>query len=217
MTTEKKFLFKEFTIDCDSVDIGLEMFEKIHSFIQCSSEVDLHIDGVHYRFENRELVLPEQLTLSPVEIRLNLMRYRTKITSTRDLQQTELYKRLDKIRKVEGKNKLHQQALDIVRNATRKMVIFDPFGYDDLSGMHTHEYLFAHAAMMASTNLITTQMALLDIAWDHDYDVYIVNNDSKIVMITLENQEHLNISRQLRREHNLYKMWRAGGLGDQFL
>ncbi len=217
MSIEEKFLFKEINIECDSVDIDKEMFERIHSFIQSSREVDLHIDDVHYRFENREMVLPEQLTLSPIEVRLNLMRYRTKITSTRDLQNTELYKRLDKIRKVEGKNKLHEQAIDIIRNATRKLVIFDPFGYDDLSGLHTHEYLFAHAAMLASTNLITTQMALLDIAWEHDYDVYIVNNDSKIVMIGLENQEHLNLSRQLRREHNLYKMWRSGALGDQFL
>ena len=133
MSIEEKFLFKEINIECDSVDIDKEMFERIHSFIQSSREVDLHIDDVHYRFENREMVLPEQLTLSPIEVRLNLMRYRTKITSTRDLQNTELYKRLDKIRKVEGKNKLHEQAIDIIRSATRKLVIFDPFGYGDLS------------------------------------------------------------------------------------
>ncbi len=217
MNEEPKYLFRDVNIDCDSVDIDSEMYDKIHTFINNSRTLDLYIDNVHYRFENRVMVFPVHLKLSPIEVRLNLMRYRTKISTTAELHQTDLYKRLDKIRKVEGKNKLHIQAVEFIRNSKRKLIIFDPFGYDDLSGLHTHEYMIAHAAMLASTNVITTQMGLLDIAWDHGYDVYIVNNESKIIFIDIDNQESLNISRQLRREHNLYKMWRAGALGDQFL
>ena len=211
--------FKQITIDCSPEDLNgsTEMFEKIHFSIKNSKQVELWVGKEHFRFIEQKMIIPTELTLSPVEIRLNLMQYRKEVTTKNDLMETQPFKRLDNIRKVEGKNKLHMAVLDLIRQTDKRVIIFDPFEYDDLSGFHNNNYLMTQLQIVAGNNIVTTQMGLLDIPWDYDYNIYIVNNQSQLISVDLQDQSPLNISRQIRREHNLFKLWRSGGLGDQFL
>lgn len=212
-------LFKVMTIDCEPEDLNgdTEMFERIHFSIKNSKRLDLWIGTEHFQFADQQMLHPAKLTLSPVEIQLNLMQYRKEVTTKNDLMETQPFKRLDNIRKVEGKNKLHMAVLDLIRQTDKRVIIFDPFEYDDLSGFHNNNYLMAQLQIVAGNNVVTTQMGLLDIPWDYNYSIYIVNNQSQVISVDLQDQSPLNISRQIRREHNLFKLWRSGGLGDQFL
>ena len=211
--------FKQITIDCSPEDLNgsTEMFENIHFSIKNSKQVELWVGKEYFRFIEQKMIIPTELTLSPVEIRLNLMQYRKEVTTKNDLMETQPFKRLDNIRKVEGKNKLHMAVLDLIRQTDKRVIIFDPFEYDDLSGFHNNNYLMTQLQIVAGNNVVTTQMGLLDIPWDYDYNIYIVNNQSQVISVDLQDQSPLNISRQIRREHNLFKLWRSGGLGDQFL
>ncbi len=210
-------MFKKMNIDLEPEDLNDEMFEKIHFGIKNSKQLDLWVGKEHFRFINQKMIIPNELTISPVEVRLNLMIYNSKVTTKRDLEKTEPYKRLDKIRSAEGKNNLHTVVLDLMRQTDKRNIVFDPFEFDDITGAHNTDYLFTQLQIAAGMNTVTTQMGLLDIPWDYHYDIYIINNKAQVIPISLENQEPLNLARPLRREHNLFKMWRSGGLGEQFL
>lgn len=210
-------MFKEMNIDLEPEDLNDEMFEKIHFGIKNSKQVELWVGKEHFRFINQKMVLPNELTLSPLEVRLNLMIYNSEVTAKRALEKTEPYKRLDLIRSAEGKGKLHSVVLDLMRQTDRRSIVFDPFEYDDISGVHNTHYLLTQLQIVAGNNVVTTQMGLLDIPWDYHYDIYIINNEAQVIPIDLNNQEPLKMLKQLRREHNLFKLWRSGGLGDQFL
>ena len=94
------------------------------------------------------------------------------------------------------------------------MLFFDPYHYEVLDGFVVHDsYLNTINKMEMGCNLFTRQMGALDLPWQLDYDVYIMNHHGQPILIS---NETLDIPKELRPAHNLFKLWRSGGLGDQF-
>lgn len=131
-----------------------------------------------------------------------------------DYQNTECGKRLLEIAQSSNGEKLLQRVLNIVHRHDEKVIIFDPFNYWPLEGISVNGYLEARSMIECGVSFYTVQMGLLDIVRDYNYRVYIVNNIGEPILIS---NETLKIDRVLRPAHNLFKMWRSGALGDQFL
>lgn len=149
-----------------------------------------------------------------VVLRSDKLFYGKRRLKNSEYQLTDSYKRLNKIR--ESKNDLHTEVLHILSTvgAEEQVVIFDPFEHDSLTGILETNYLNARNKFTHGCDLVTTQMGLLDIVTLGEERIYIVNNQSKVIEIS---NDTLDIDRELRPAHNLYKMWRAGALGKQFL
>ncbi len=130
---------------------------------------------------------------------------------TSEYMATDKYKRLNKIR--ESNNQLHNEILTTMRATEQHVIIFDPFQHDTLSGLTETNYMLARDKIIHGCSLLTNQMGLLELATLGEEKIYIVNNDSKLVEVS---NETLDISRELRPAHNLFKLWRSGALGDQF-
>ena len=93
------------------------------------------------------------------------------------------------------------------------VVVFDPFQHDSLNGLTETNYLMARDKIIHSCNIVTNQMGLLELTELGSEKIYIVNNKSKLVEIS---NETLDISKELRPTHNLFRLWCSGGLGEQF-
>lgn len=114
---------------------------------------------------------------------------------------------------------MHLTNLDLIINlleGNKQVIIFNPnhieFGPGDVPPT-IYTYAETWDLIQSKTNFITLQMGLLDTCWDYGYDVYIINNSRVPVLIS---NETLDIPKELRHEHNLFKLWRSGGLGEQF-
>lgn len=117
-----------------------------------------------------------------------------------------------------GKQEVNSIALQdiLLRSVTvgKPQIIFDPNHVvtDKIFGSNI-SYVKAWELIQAKVSFITPQMGLLDVCWDYDYDVYIINNENVAVLIS---NETLDINKHLRPSHNLFKLWRAHGLGEAF-
>jgi len=60
----------------------------------------------------------------------------------------------------------------------------------------------------------TTQMCFLTDAWDLGLDVWIVNYDE--IPIQIKNGMP-GVDKELRKEHNLFRLWRAGALQNNLI
>jgi hypothetical protein len=103
---------------------------------------------------------------------------------------------------------------DLLTTNDKSNVIFDPYQYEVLDEFVVHDsYLNTVNKMKMGCNMFTRQMGALDLPWDYGYDVYILNHHGVPILIS---NETLDINRELRPAHNLFKLWRSGALGDQF-
>lgn len=129
-----------------------------------------------------------------------------------DYLNSDEYKRLNKIRG--SQNNLDMKLADLIIPITdRQVVILDPFEYDSISHLTETNYLIARGKLKAGCNLVTNQMAILDLLELGKERIYITTDNGDVVEIS---NETLDISKELRPAHNLYKIWRSGGLGEQF-
>lgn len=129
-----------------------------------------------------------------------------------DYLDSDEYKRLNKIRS--SQNDLDKKIGDLViPNTDRQVVILDPFEYDSISHLTETNYLIARGKLKAGCNLVTNQMAILELLEYGKEQIYITTDKGDVVEIS---NETLDISKEIRPVHNLFRMWRSGGLGEQF-
>ena len=126
---------------------------------------------------------------------------------------TPEYQRFAELRQ----NKAHVDIVkitDLLTTNDKSNVIFDPYHYEVLDEFTVLDsYLSAVSKLEMGSNLYTRQMGALDLPWQLDYDVYIMNHHGQPILIS---NETLDIPKELRPAHNLFKLWRSGALGDQF-
>lgn len=103
---------------------------------------------------------------------------------------------------------------DLLTANDKSNVIFDPYHYSALDEFVVLDsYMSAVSKLNMGSNLYTRQMGALDLPWQLDYDVYIMNHQGSPILIS---NETLDIPKELRPAHNLFKLWRSGALGEQF-
>ena len=95
-----------------------------------------------------------------------------------------------------------------------RIAIFDPYfrsavAFENAHG--EHRYDVAQAKLYVGDRLLTTQISLINVAWDYDYTIYIVNLDGKLIKV--ENGMP-DVVKELRKAHNIYKLWVSGALGN---
>ena len=62
----------------------------------------------------------------------------------------------------------------------------------------------------------TSQMSLLNRAYDEGFDVYILDEDN-YTYFKVKSGESTPSGKMLREGHNIHKMWMAGSFGAEFL
>lgn len=96
------------------------------------------------------------------------------------------------------------------------MAMFYPFSnYKDgqlLTGYGETE--FAFGAATDGDDIHTAQMCFLNKAWDEGYAVFIINSSGIPVYI---HNGMKGVDKELRREHNLFRLWQGGALGNRLL
>lgn len=97
-----------------------------------------------------------------------------------------------------------------------KMAMFYPFSdYKDgqlLTGYGETE--FAFDAAKDGDHVHTSQMCFLNKAWEEGYAVFIINGIGLPVYI---HNGMKGVDKELRKEHNLFRLWAAGALGNHLL
>lgn len=92
-----------------------------------------------------------------------------------------------------------------------KKVFFHPFlcGYED----NYDEGVYKLNNKMCY-EVHTTQMSLLNLAYDRGYDVYLVDRTNTDILLVKPGGYAGD--KVLRRGHNILKLWMAGAFGDKF-
>lgn len=67
------------------------------------------------------------------------------------------------------------------------------------------------------TDLHTYQMALLDLAWDKGYTIHIWYQTDKCYMFDEFYPGRYVYGKELRKEHNLGRLWTGAALGDHLI
>lgn len=97
-------------------------------------------------------------------------------------------------------------------------IIFYPRGYFKAINSFEETALAISQAMNNKTEehifIHTSQMCFLTDAWGFDLDVWIVNADDLPVQIV--NQMY-GVDKELRKEHNLFRLWRTGALRNDLI
>lgn len=91
-------------------------------------------------------------------------------------------------------------------------IIFYPFGDDQAvqSFSDTGEAIKSRSGEY----IHTTQMCFLTDAWDFDMDIWIVDRKGQAVQIK---NGMLGVDKELRKEHNLFRLWRSGALHNDLI
>lgn len=96
------------------------------------------------------------------------------------------------------------------------MAMFYPFSdYKDgalLTGYGETDCAFHDAK--DGDHVHTSQMCFLNKAWDEGYAVFIINSIGIPVYI---HNGMKGVDKELRKEHNLFRLWQAGALGNLLL
>lgn len=97
-----------------------------------------------------------------------------------------------------------------------KLAIFYPFSnYEDgeLSTGYA-ETMWKFETCSEHGSVHTSQMCFLTQAWESDYVVFIVNSIG--IPIRIQNGMK-GVDKELRKEHNMFRLWQGGALGNLLL